>query len=89
MVMEINVIPVVKVKIETVVRDVTPRGLNVFDVRVWDIKLMSAQVPLSMEIGGRYWTPPTCPQGHTTKYRSARDVGKYQQTGSRIWVSQP
>ena len=44
--MSINVIPEVKVKIEATVEDTTARGSNVFDVRVRDIKLVSAQAPL-------------------------------------------
>ena len=46
MIMAINLIPGVKAKTEAVVRDVTARGLNVFNARVGDIKLVSARASL-------------------------------------------
>ena len=46
MVMEISVIPEVKLKIKTMVRDMTARGLNIFNTRAGDIALMSVQAPL-------------------------------------------
>ena len=46
MVMEINVILGVKAKIEAMVRDMTARGFNIFNVRIGDIKLESDQAPL-------------------------------------------
>ena len=42
MVMEINIIPEVKLKTEAMVRDVTARGSHDFDTRAGDIKLLSA-----------------------------------------------
>ena len=38
---EINIIPGVKTTIETITRDVTAMGSNVFDVMVGDIEFMS------------------------------------------------
>ena len=46
MVMEINVMPGFKTKIEAMVRNMTTRELKVFDVRFGDIKLESVQAPL-------------------------------------------
>ena len=46
MVMEINVLPGIKAKIKTMVRDAAARGLNVSNARDGDIKIASAQAPL-------------------------------------------
>ena len=46
MVMAINVMAGVKVKMKAMVRDAIAWGSNVFNVRVWDTELMSAQASL-------------------------------------------
>ena len=46
MVIEINIVVVVKATIKTIVRDMTAMGSNVFDVSAGDIELLSVQVPL-------------------------------------------
>ena len=40
--MEINIIPGVKMTIKTIMRDVTEKGANVFNMCVGNIKLMRA-----------------------------------------------
>ena len=40
MVIEINIIPEVQATIETIMRDMTAMGSNVFDMRVGDIEFM-------------------------------------------------
>ena len=46
MVIEINIIPGVKLTIKIITRDVTAMGSKVFDVRVGDIELMSVAAPI-------------------------------------------
>ena len=41
MVIEINIIPGIKATTETIERDMITKGSNIFNVRVWDIELMS------------------------------------------------
>ena len=51
--MVIKIMPGVKVKTRTMVKDVFARALNVFDARIRDIKHMSTQASITMEIVGR------------------------------------
>ena len=46
MVIEINIIVGVKARIETLMRELTALGSDVFDVRVGDIELVSVKVHL-------------------------------------------